>query len=378
MIFLLFTFCLLFVSSSSSKTSTSRTKADCRQAIQWPFTNNSAWNTPLGSSAEFMSANLFDSSRGQGYEAFYNFHSDDDYFIITTESDPLVPWFNQGHWGGPATHEAYCNITGKFVKELHFPKNLTVNMWGNNNAAGLLQPDSRTLFTMQPLYVCDPGSPILAFDFNNAYPTDIMNDTGEIGGHGGSGLSAVGGTIRLGELSPASGPIRHALKLELFAHLWYYRPLDGNRSNCYRWPANTCDGYAFDTSSSDCYNGTDSNVRPGSLLAVPPKNVPSVNAMLKTLPAKKILQALSQFGGYLVDDTAWNSTSICTEHGVADEFMKDYGFSFTVNDNKGGQNSNWYEDLLLLFRSLYVVANNDESNIGGGGTPIAPVAPPFC
>ena len=100
--------------------------------------------------------------------------------------------------------------------------------------------------------------------------------------------------------------------------------------------------------------------------------------MLKTLPAKKLLQALSQYGGYLVDDTAWNSTSICTEHGVADEFMNDYGFSFTVNDNKGGQNSNWYEDLLLLFRSLYVVVNNDESNIGGGGTPIAPLAPPFC
>ena len=80
--------CLFFVSDVSSSSYikfTSRT-ADCRQAILWPFTNESAWNTPLGSSAEFVSANLFNTSR-QGYEAFYNFHSDDDYVIITTASE---------------------------------------------------------------------------------------------------------------------------------------------------------------------------------------------------------------------------------------------------------------------------------------------------
>ena len=120
------------VSSSSYIKFTSRT-ADCRQAILWPFTNESAWNTPLGSSAEFVSANLFNTARGQGYEAFYNFHSDDDYVIITTASDPLVPWYNQGHWGGPATKEAYCNITGKFVKELHFPTILEGNAQGTAN-----------------------------------------------------------------------------------------------------------------------------------------------------------------------------------------------------------------------------------------------------
>ena len=89
----------------------------------------------------------------------------------------------------------------------------------------------------------------------------------------------------------------------------------------------------------------------------------------------KLLQALSQYGGYLVDDTAWNSSSICTEHGVADEFKTAYGFDFTVaSDN----NSEWYLDLLSLFRALYVVANSDEKHVGGGGSPIAPVAPQFC
>lgn len=32
----------------------------------------------------------------------------------------------------------------------------------NNNAAGVLLPDRRTLLQMQPLYRCSPGSPILA------------------------------------------------------------------------------------------------------------------------------------------------------------------------------------------------------------------------
>ena len=41
---------------------------------------------------------------------------------------------------------------------------------------------------------------------------------GSLGAHGGSGLSAVGGMIRLGELLPSAPPIRHAIKLELFAH----------------------------------------------------------------------------------------------------------------------------------------------------------------
>jgi hypothetical protein len=38
------------------------------------------------------------------------------------------------------------------------------------------------------------------------------------GAHGGSGLSAMGGSIRKGELMPNTGAIAHALKLELWAH----------------------------------------------------------------------------------------------------------------------------------------------------------------
>ena len=98
----------------------------------------------------------------------------------------------------------------------------------NNNAAAVLLPDRRTLVQMQPLYRCEPGSPILAkWGADRGCPqtfpntTDILGD-GALGAHGGSGLSSIGGTIRMGELLPGAPPISHALKLELFGHLYYY------------------------------------------------------------------------------------------------------------------------------------------------------------
>ena len=50
--------------------------------------------------------------------------------------------------------------------------------------------------------------------------TSIFGD-GIGGAHGGSGLSSIGGSIRLGELLPGAPPIPHALKIEL-GNWWYY------------------------------------------------------------------------------------------------------------------------------------------------------------
>ena len=63
------------------------------------------------------------------------------------------------------------------------------------------------------------------------------------GAHGGSGLSSLGGSIRLGELLPGSPPINHALKIEL-ANWWYYgekqlqpKTIDNQGRSQYLWPA---------------------------------------------------------------------------------------------------------------------------------------------
>ena len=131
-------------------------------------------------------------------------------------------------------------------------------------------PDNRTLVQMQPLYRVAPGAPILAL-YHQGGPDpfpwtvgvtllysllsyisfylclDVLGG-GALGAHGGSGLSSVGGTIRLGELLPDAPPITHALKLEFYAHEYYHY---GTADSCYSWPATGCDGYA-----ATVYNGS--------------------------------------------------------------------------------------------------------------------------
>ena len=63
------------------------------------------------------------------------------------------------------------------------------------------------------------------------------------GAHGGSMLSSIGGTIRLGELRPNSGPMRHALKINIYGAKNFYKCR--KKEECNRWPAPASDGYAF-------------------------------------------------------------------------------------------------------------------------------------
>ena len=355
--------------------------APCRNVTAWPFSASSIWNVPLGASAALVPAGLYSPSDPRGVDAqrFYNFHSDDDYFFVTSTADPLVNWYSQGHWGGNATAAAYCTVTGPLVQQLHFPADAQVQMWGNNNAAALLQPDGDTLILTQPLYVCAPGAPVLS-RLDGVHGLASIRGDGALGGHGGSGLSALGGAVRRGELARGAPPLTHALKLELYAHLFYWRPKDGNRSECFWWPAVQCDGY-MDSCATDkgCYNGTNPLVRPGALLAIGAADAEALNASLATAPARLLLGALATYGGYLVDDTYWSSASICTEHGVADDFAEEYGFSFTVTANDEDPLAKaWYADLLALFRALSVVTSNAPDAPGGGGAPLAPPPPPFC
>ena len=341
---------------------------NCRDPYYSPFSSDSIWLTPIGSNAQYMDAGLF---RNKSYPP-NDFFSDDDYFIVTKDTDPVFPWYNQGWWGtnGNLTH---CDVIGHYVNTLHFPANLSVTAFGNNNAAGILQPDNDTLILTQPLYKCNETAPILSIyaqwkGTNNG--TLSIRSNGTYGGHGGSGLSAIGGTIRLGELLPNTPPISHALKLELWAHIYYYA-----QNPCYNWPANTCDGYHNNCPDDPiaCYGGTNPYLTPGSLLAIPVNISEQLNNTLTTIPAKKILYALTYYGGYLVDDTYWNRATFCTMHGVTDEFQAYYNYSFNTSPN-----SPFYNDLLLIFQNLAIVINNSPTSIGGGGTPLQPLAPPLC
>lgn len=269
---------------------------------------------------------------------------------------------------------AHCNITGPLHGQINFPYNRLVTAFGNNNGAAILQPDNRTLVLTQPLYRCEPGSPVLSI-YDPYHGTTDIQGNGTWGGHGGSSLSCLGGTIRMGELLPGAQPMRHALKAELFAHNYYY-----NQKPCYHWPALNCDGYALNCTQDPwgCYGGHNPLLTPGSLLAIPQADAPAVNASLRTAPARSLLWTLSNYGAYLVDDTYENRGTLCTEHGATDEFAAAWGWPFNVDKSATGPAADWYQDLLALFQALQIVTNNGPDTPGGGGTPLQPPPPPFC
>lgn len=340
--------------------------ASCRDRFLWPFSVGSIWNMPIGDGAQFSPSGVFQ----PGLPLPLSFHSDQDLVVRAGPNDPLVDWIDQGDWNA----DPKCVVTGKVAMQIPLPDNFTTGCIENNNSMGLLMPDNVSLLQMQPAYRENGTSPFLArYQRGAPNPTpfniSILSD-GALGAHGGSGLSSIGGTIRSGELNPDAPPISHALKLELYAHFYYY---GGSEAPCYTWPAIGCDSYAH--SPGIGYNGTNVYVKPGALLAVPSAVAGKVS--VTTLFGKKILAALVTYGGYLADDTASNNFAICMEPVVADEIQANYGVSVSIQDPLQPSTPE-FADLIQIFQSLQVVTNNANSTVGGGGTPIGPLAPPIC
>jgi hypothetical protein len=190
--------------------------------------------------------------------------------------------------------------------QVRLPYNFTTGVAGGNNGLGVVLPDGTTLLQMQPAYRCAPGSAVI-YAMREGCPQDYpeyvdLTSNGTLGAHGGSGLSAVGGMLRLGELLPDSPPIRHALKLELYAHQYYYGGHDlnpptasnGGRTQ-YVWPATGSDGYTRATGSGLVYNGSNPLLAPGALLAIPADVAPTLR--MKTVPGARIRDALVSYGG---------------------------------------------------------------------------------
>ncbi|MEM6821228.1 MAG: hypothetical protein AAF558_04745 [Verrucomicrobiota bacterium] len=163
------------------------------------------------------------------------------------------------------------------------------------------------------------------------------------GGHGGSGMSTIGGAIRQHEWG-SNKNINHALKVNLQASQYLYYD---NYTKGFRWPALTADDYA-----ASVYGGSVYALRMGALLTFQPGTNHSSIGGLSTWQAKKIFDAMYKYGAYVVDDTAWDAHAICTESTV----------SLPVWD------SNFRSDMNKIFQNLWVVNNNSEWNVGGGGS----------
>ena len=327
-----------------------------RDARLWPFRADSIWNMPRGASATLIPA---------GLGATGNIYADDDVVIMAPDA-PLTPVYtNYKDWSDP-TPGARCAAEGPLITNLPIPTALVLPDEGKtpNMSAAVLLADGRTIYQTQPMHRCVAGS--YATSHYAFQSDDIITGTGQYGAHGGSNLSSLGGTIRVGELRPGT-TIRHALKLAIDAGRFIAYNNDGTRG--YRWPAAVADGYA-----ASRYAGSISALEMGALLVLP-ADFP-VDA-LSSEPGRIIARALRDYGAYVADDSYWDAAGIMVEWGNAgrlvDQFRTDYGYNFAGPIGT----TPFLSDLGKILPKLVIVADNSPTTIGGTGTRMAPLAPPF-
>lgn len=326
-------------------------KTPTRDKFLWPFSSTSPWNMPIGSDARYVPAN-FQKAAYAG--------ADQEYFFKLKQGDPMRQLYEPGAWG-----EGRCTGTKLVgISPLPIPDNLVVpDATSNpnstpNNASAFLMPDGKTLVQIEPLARCQPSSPLYGYHYS---PDVEINGDGIGGSHFGSGLSAIGGSIRKGEFT-SNQPIRHALKVIIWGekYLYYSKSIPG-----YRWPAEHADSNA-----ANQYHGKNPDLVQGSLLAIPPR-VTLASLNLQTPPGKKLFHALQNYGAYVVDDAGWDTHYLAVEKGVPEEFRKTFGYDL------GGTSGKFYEDFMKLFQALSIVDNNGPKSVGGGGTPRVALAPPI-
>lgn len=324
----------------------------------WPFSATSIWNHPIGDEAEYVPANL---------PAAGHVGVDTQLLVRTSDDFPERQVLDSPTWGpGRATGTMPLGFS------LHVSDEWTVPDAGPDNPYGLtpnanfafLLPDGESV--LQGCKVCRPdvGGPIYMSEWmkyaGNRKTASVYGDgVTDNRGQGATSLSALGGTIRLGELT-SGDPIRHAIKVNPFAAriCFYSDEIQG-----YRWPAKRADSYA-----KEQYKGGDPNVVMGALLAIPP-TVSADDLGLKTVAGRKLLFAIQNYGAYFTEDAAWDTWDLIAERGVAEEFAESFGFEM--------HSRAWLEEINRLMTATHVVINNVPDRIGGGGRPLQPLAPPF-
>lgn len=337
-----------------------------RDPLKQPFATNSIWNTPIGSGAQYVAANL---QKVPGGNMWASMPGWDEENIILTPTAPMTSIYKSKAW----------DATGRTIKvgpllaNVPMPANFIVPAGPGNQCTAVLMPDGRTITQFQPLYRPTAGGEALAL---RQFPNVDIYGPGNSGAHGGSDLSAIGGSIRVGELRPGQHGMRHALKVAIYATAELYN--GATRADCYRWPATTADTNAENYYGTEG-NNTNSAMKMGALLAIP-ASVDITRLGLETEPARQLAWTLQNYGAYVDDDTWAPGFCIDIDEGSNGSFMKqfqnDYGYAFKTNCND--VNNPWMLDIQRLRQALYAVNNNSPTSIGGGGTPRQPLAPPLA
>jgi hypothetical protein len=346
--------------------------AATRDWRKWPFSSTSPWNHPIGSSAQYADVGGL-SSLGIGIN--YDNHWTSS-VVIARDSDPLATIaLHRDTWTFLAGGGRVCGNTAADEQKLKQASTTSV-LFAANYYSTLSTPDtSRWVLPADykpastsywptarlPVGACaSPDTDALMAVFQpNGWVLDVYNaivlsdntliggiasyvdargdGTGWWNGRRASMLPSFAGLIRTGEI--AAGRIPHALAVTMSPTVLKQQAV---------WPA-----YAFDRNAG--YSGT---LPMGSLLAIPA----SVNLDNLGLSAKgKILARAAQgYGVYVVDRGGAGGMTFMAELG---------------NPEIRWQGDT--QDLTIIRNQLKRVTNNSAQTPGGGGTLLAPMAPPL-
>ncbi len=324
-----------------------------RDKYKQPFSRDAIWSTPIGSEAQYVVAGLGPAS-AVGIDAIH--------WIVADEDDPvreiyddLDGWSTQRCSGEKPTG-VYTHVPDDLiVPDVNPPET-------PNNTAAFLQPGGDTLVQSNALARCETGGDVYGVpprdEDGENFPNQSIYGDGILGGHGGSLLSSIGGTIRRGELIMTE-PIRHVLKVLVNDSLLCRGP------GSFRWPAGKSDKNWDPDGNDPLYTGNNPYVCMGSLLAIP-ESLKKHRVDLVTEVGRKLFDALVGYGAYIVDNAAWNCYYFCAEEGVREEVARYYGHSIDTN-----QDTPYHRDVNKLFGWLSVIDDNGPNSIGGAGDPIA-------
>jgi hypothetical protein len=329
--------------------------ASSRSVYTWPFAWNSIWNIPIASTANYAAANL-------KTQASYEDSTTEDY----DSTDPSFPV--------KSLTNAELTSGGTGPVGVHVDPAMSANgQW--NTCSAFLGADNSTVYQGQTTLLTQGGNPSFGGVADNTWKPESITGDGIAGCQGGSGLSGLGGSLTLSDLTQ-SGPITHALKIALDGVINY-----SNANGGFRWPALNADAGYNNPGNGNFYGGSNPNVQQGSLLALPRSISPS---SFSNPTVAKLAQAAQDYGIYIVDTTATGSTfdysSIITSSTASAKFQSGLCSGGTKCAAVSTRKSVIATQLETLIMDLDVITNNTPSTPGGGAigsSRCAPYAPKF-
>lgn len=312
-----------------------------RSPYTWPFSWDSPWNLPVSADAAYAPTGITVTSD-------YSTDASAVEYCCTDPAQPVKSLTNAELTGGSIGAAA-----------VHVPPGMSApGEW--NDCAALLGIDGDTVYQGQTLLLSAGGNPQFGGTGNYPSATVSLKGTGITGAHGGSGLSALGGTLTVADLT-GTGAIRHAMKV-CFNGLLYYSSAGAG----YQWPAVSADGGYSTLGDPNYYGGTNPLVVLGALLALPPWISPAKYA---DPLIRRIATAMQCYGAYIVDNTA-------SGPGVPNAFIS---LNYDAAPYFAGT-STFSADFHQLLEDLQVITSSTSSTPGGGAIGsdrLAPYAPVF-